>query len=254
MTSSEGLNTFYSGSIAARSGKPLPRARSTTVATLVSATSNGIHAAEPLALRVDRHHDAIGLGRRLVEHVLEDLDDEIHRRVVVVEQQDLEQLRFLRLLLGPFEDLAARLPLGPGHGCSSILRPIAGTASAPDEVAAVELSRGPSAAILCREFCDRARASGHALALHRDAELVGGLHAVGEGVLDQVLGASGFGELLECRSAHAGRRRRFPRGARRTASGRPRALVRDSCSRRAGPPPSPGLDWDRSAVFATCRT
>ena len=63
-----------------------------------------IHAAESLALRVDRHHDAISLGGRLVEDVLEDLHDEVHRRVVVVQQKHLEQLRLLRFLPGAFED------------------------------------------------------------------------------------------------------------------------------------------------------
>ena len=57
----------------------------------------------------------------LLKDGLENLDDELHRRVVVVEQEHLEKVRLLRFLPGPFEDLAACLPLRPCHGCLPIL-------------------------------------------------------------------------------------------------------------------------------------
>ena len=57
-----------------------------------------VDAAEALTLRVHHHHDPIRLGRLLVEDRLQNLDDELHRGVVVVQQQDLEELRLLGLL------------------------------------------------------------------------------------------------------------------------------------------------------------
>ena len=80
-----------------------------------------IHAAEPLTLNVHRHHDAVSVRRALVKDGFENLDDEVHRGVVVVEQEHLEKVRLLRFLPGPFEDLAARLPFRPCHGCLPIL-------------------------------------------------------------------------------------------------------------------------------------
>src|SRR6185503_15637985 len=74
-----------------------------------------IHAAEPLALGMNRHHDAISLGGRLVEDGFEDLHDEVHRRVVVVQKQHLEQLRLLGFLPGMFEDLSPGMTLRLAH-------------------------------------------------------------------------------------------------------------------------------------------
>src|SRR6185503_17095215 len=48
--------------------------------------------------------------------------DELHRRVVVVEQDDLEHLGALGLLLGLFEDLVAGLRFLAGHRRSYYVR------------------------------------------------------------------------------------------------------------------------------------
>jgi hypothetical protein len=58
---------------------------------------------------VNLHHDAKRLGWRLEKDALEDLDDEVHRRVIVVQQDDLEERRLLRLIARPLEDFLAEL-------------------------------------------------------------------------------------------------------------------------------------------------
>ena len=74
-----------------------------------------IHTAQPFALRVNHHHDAERFGRLLVKNRFEHLDDEIHCRVVVVQQHHLVEIRLLRLLLCPLENLAVGLLVGSGH-------------------------------------------------------------------------------------------------------------------------------------------
>ena len=96
----------YSGSIAARSGNPFSRARSTTDGDLRFGDLERIDAAEPLALRVHHHHDPKRLGRLLVKDAFENLHDEVHRRVVVVQQQHFEEFRLLELLPRALEDLS----------------------------------------------------------------------------------------------------------------------------------------------------
>ena len=54
----------------------------------------GKNAAEPGACMMDIEHDTRGLFRRLVENRSEDLDDKVHRRVIVVEEQHPIQRRF----------------------------------------------------------------------------------------------------------------------------------------------------------------
>ena len=105
----------YSGSIAARSGNPLSRARSVTVATFVSATSNGYTPQSPLPCVCTIIMMRCASAGCLWKIDLEDLDDEVHRRVVVVQQQDLEELRFLRFLPGALENLARCLAIGVCH-------------------------------------------------------------------------------------------------------------------------------------------
>ena len=61
------------------------------------------------------HHDAKCLGRRPVEHGLEDFDHEVHRGVVVVDQQDLEARGLFGLLLRAFKDEIACLLSCVGH-------------------------------------------------------------------------------------------------------------------------------------------
>ena len=77
--------------------------------------------AQALALGVHQHHDPERLGRALVEDALEHLHDELHGRVVVVEQDDLEQVGLPLLGAGLLGDAA--LGLGSvashdGYACS----------------------------------------------------------------------------------------------------------------------------------------
>src|SRR5262245_46307652 len=132
ITSSEGLNTFsrlpvFPSSLGfhrSAEREPLSARQFDHGVDLRLGDLERVHAAEPLALRMDGHHDAIRLGGRLVEDRLENLHHEIHRGVVVVEQQDLEQLGLLGFLSGPFEDFAFRVTLWPGHRYRSILAPL----------------------------------------------------------------------------------------------------------------------------------
>src|SRR5690606_22705884 len=60
----------------------------------------GEDATDPDPSSVDMQHDAGGFLAALPEEPLEDVHDELHRRVVVVEQQHLVERRLLRLWLG----------------------------------------------------------------------------------------------------------------------------------------------------------
>ena len=53
----------------------------------------GVGAADAVTPRVDLHHDAVRLGRGLVEDRLENGDDELHRGVVVVVEDHAEKGR-----------------------------------------------------------------------------------------------------------------------------------------------------------------
>ena len=57
-----------------------------------------IDAGDAAAVQVHLHHDPVGLGRRFLEQRLEHLDHELHRRVVVVQQDDLVERRILVLV------------------------------------------------------------------------------------------------------------------------------------------------------------
>src|SRR6476619_7085808 len=59
------------------------------------------------ALLVDMQHNPSRLFGRLIEEALEHVDDEVHRRVVVVEKQHLVQARPLRLRTRLGDDLSA---------------------------------------------------------------------------------------------------------------------------------------------------
>ena len=59
------------------------------------------------ALLMDVQHNPSRLFRRLIEKALEDVHDEIHRRVVVVEKQHLVQARPLRLRTRLGDDMSA---------------------------------------------------------------------------------------------------------------------------------------------------
>src|ERR1700690_342251 len=54
-------------------------------------------AAHPLALRMNLQHNAGCLGSVHPEESLQDIDDELHRSVVVIDQNDLIQRRTLEL-------------------------------------------------------------------------------------------------------------------------------------------------------------
>ena len=57
----------------------------------------GENAADSDAMAVDVQHDLDGGFAILVEELLEDMDDELHRRVVVVQDEDLVETRLLGL-------------------------------------------------------------------------------------------------------------------------------------------------------------
>ena len=79
---------------------------------------DAIQAAEPLSLRVHVHHDAKRLGRGFQEHALENVHHEIHRRVIVVEQNHLEKLGFADIGACALENFVSVLRSGVGHGSS----------------------------------------------------------------------------------------------------------------------------------------
>src|SRR5260221_1100795 len=64
----------------------------------------GIDARDASTVEVDLHHDPVCFGRHLLEHRLEDVHHELHRRVVVVQQDDRIQRRILPFDLDPFLD------------------------------------------------------------------------------------------------------------------------------------------------------
>ena len=123
-SSSDALNIAQASSMLGAERETLARGPcSCTVATLVSATSYGVRAADAAALRVHLHHDPVGLGRPLVEDRLEHLHDELHRRVVVVEQDDVEELRPLRDGLRLLLDLPRRAFSRRSHHINCSRRP-----------------------------------------------------------------------------------------------------------------------------------
>src|SRR4051812_40621560 len=56
----------------------------------------------PAAVEMHLHHDSIRFGRRLLKYALENFEHEFHRRVIVVEQDDLVEGRFFLLGVDPF--------------------------------------------------------------------------------------------------------------------------------------------------------
>jgi hypothetical protein len=60
----------------------------------------GVHAANANAMLVDVEHDPGGVLLILAEKPLQHVDHELHGRVVIIEQQDLVQRRFIRLVFG----------------------------------------------------------------------------------------------------------------------------------------------------------
>src|SRR5574338_899795 len=74
-----------------------------------------IQTAEPFPLGVHLEHDAERLCGCLVENRLQHVHDKIHRRVVVVQQEDPIEIRLLGLLARSLEDLSPGLALGLPH-------------------------------------------------------------------------------------------------------------------------------------------
>src|SRR6059058_5227516 len=68
----------------------------------------GIDARDRVSVRVRVQHEARRVAFRLVEDVDQDEDDELHRRVVVVVQEDFVELRALEPGLGPGLRLGGR--------------------------------------------------------------------------------------------------------------------------------------------------
>src|SRR5581483_1089557 len=65
-----------------------------------------VDARETASFAVHLHHAAVRLGRRFLEERLQHLDDEVHRRVVVVEQDHAVERRLLRLAANALLDRA----------------------------------------------------------------------------------------------------------------------------------------------------
>src|SRR3990172_3399827 len=74
-----------------------------------------IDAGDSRALRVDVHHDPVRLGGRHREDRLQDGDDELHRGVVVVVEEDFVELRLLGLGPRLFRDSAFSPAVGVTH-------------------------------------------------------------------------------------------------------------------------------------------
>ena len=74
-----------------------------------------VDAGDPMPASVHLHHHPMRFCRGLAEDLLENFYDELHRGVVVVVQEDPKQLRFVSLLLLPFEDLASTFTVGVRH-------------------------------------------------------------------------------------------------------------------------------------------
>ncbi len=67
----------------------------------------GEHATDSLAARVHFEHDAGGSGSVHTEDSFEHIDDEFHRGVIVIEQNDAKQRRSLEARLGLLGDQTA---------------------------------------------------------------------------------------------------------------------------------------------------
>src|SRR5215204_979521 len=76
----------------------------------------GVDARDADALRVHGPHDAEGVRLRLAEDLREDFDHELHRREVVVVQQDAEERRLLQPLPALGGDLLVEPVLALRHG------------------------------------------------------------------------------------------------------------------------------------------
>ena len=70
-----------------------------------------VDAGHTTAVDVHLHHNAVRLGRRFLEHGFQDVDDEVHGRVVVIEQDDAVQRRLLGFAPDAFLDRSTRLVL-----------------------------------------------------------------------------------------------------------------------------------------------
>ena len=60
----------------------------------------GVHTRNPHAVAMNVQHDLCCFSAGTVENTLQDLDDKLHRGVIVVVQQDLVHSRRFELLLG----------------------------------------------------------------------------------------------------------------------------------------------------------
>ena len=93
-----------------------------------------VNAADANPLLVDVEHDMGRLLVILVEEALQDHDDELHRRVVVIEQEDLVQTRLLGLRARPGDHIGpgvagGLIPIVSRHFLDSILCSIARNAA-----------------------------------------------------------------------------------------------------------------------------
>ncbi len=68
-----------------------------------------IDTAQPHALLVDMKHDARGLFPGTIEEMFQDVDDKLHRRVIVIQQKHTVERR----LLGPYARLRGQTEIRP---------------------------------------------------------------------------------------------------------------------------------------------
>src|SRR5215471_5347873 len=69
----------------------------------------GEHPADAHTVPMDKEHDLDGLFPSLVEESLENVNDELHRGVVIIKQQNLVEARFLGLRARLRDDAGSRV-------------------------------------------------------------------------------------------------------------------------------------------------
>ena len=80
----------------------------------------GINSAQPHALLMDMKHDARGLFPGTIEEMFQDVDDKLHRRVIVIQQKHTVERR----LLGPYARLRGQTEIRPIIIASLSVKPI----------------------------------------------------------------------------------------------------------------------------------
>src|SRR5580698_5012147 len=104
----------------------------------------GENAAYTHTVLVDMQHDLDRFVAALVEELLEDVDDELHRRVVVVQDEDLVEARLLGLGACFRNDAGPRTVTGSRAAALTVLLIVARVFHGPNQAVILRLKRYPN--------------------------------------------------------------------------------------------------------------